>query len=313
MPATHRLRLRVPEPFELDVVLRGHGWVALAPHRYERERGRMGSTLDLAALADGGGRGPVVDLELSQAGERLSVELRARSRLDRKALQRVRRALTTSLALEVDLSPFWARCRAHERLAWVHQRGAGRLLRSPTLFEDLLKLLMTTNCSWANTKSMVERTTLALGRRGPSGRRAFPSARRCAREGESFWRDEIRVGYRAAHCQALAEGFASGRLARADFDDPELPTAELRARLLALPGFGPYAAGQALRLLARFDDLALDSWIRKRATELHGLPAGDDTAIARRYAAFDEYAGLAVWMDVTRAWHEDDPIDELEA
>ncbi|HLT38607.1 MAG TPA: Fe-S cluster assembly protein HesB, partial [Enhygromyxa sp.] len=204
---------------------------------------------------------------------------------------------------------FWARCAAKPRLRWVGERGAGRLMRSPTLFEDLLKLLMTTNCAWSNTKSMVARTTEALGRRGPTGSSAFPSAATCAAVSEQFWRDEVRAGYRAPHCRALAEGFASGSLTTERFCDPELSTDELRARLLALPGFGPYAAGQALRLLGRYDDLALDSWVRKRAAELHNLQAGDDKAIARRYAEFEDFAGLALWMDVTAEWHiGDEPI-----
>jgi 3-methyladenine DNA glycosylase/8-oxoguanine DNA glycosylase len=209
-----------------------------------------------------------------------------------------------SLALDLPLEEFWSRCAGTRRLAWVPERGAGRLMRSPGLFEDLLKLLFTTNCAWANTRSMVERTTEALGRPGPSGNRAFPSAQTCAEQTERFWRERVRVGYRAPHCRSLAESFASGELTDAHFDDPELPTDELRKRLLALPGFGPYAAGQALRLLGRYDDLALDSWVRKRAAELHSLAPGDDAAIARCYASFDRYAGLALWLDVTRAWHE---------
>jgi 3-methyladenine DNA glycosylase/8-oxoguanine DNA glycosylase len=305
MPHTHRSNLRVPSPFELDVALRGHGWVALAPHRYEREAGRLHTTLDLAALA-GVSRGQVVDVELQQTKpDRLELRVTARRPLPKPALEQVRAALRHSLALDVSLDPFWSRCAATPRLAWVPERGAGRLMRSPGLFEDLLKLLMTTNCTWANTKSMVERTTATLGRVGPSGARAFPSARVCAEQSEQFWREQIRVGYRAPHCRTLAERFSSGELSDADFVDPELSTHELRKRLLALPGFGPYAAGQALRLLGRFDDLALDSWVRKRAAELHGLTPGDDAAIARRYAEFERYAGLALWLDVTRAWHDD--------
>lgn len=295
------MQLRVPQPFELDVVLRGHGWVALAPHSYDRTRARLSTTIDLSTV---GARGPVVDIELRQSKPAaLDVQVHARAPLERTMLARLRGALITSLSLELELEPFWARCASTPRLAWVQQRGAGRLLRSPTLFEDLLKLLMTTNCSWANTRSMAERTTEALGRRGPAGRRAFPSARTCAKQDEAFWRDVVRVGYRASHCRALAQGFASGSLSRAHFDDPNLDTAEVRQRLLALPGFGPYAAGQALRLLGRFDDLALDSWVRSRAATLHGLASGDDRAIAACYDDFEEYAGLALWMDVTRDWH----------
>lgn len=304
MAHEHRLRLRTPIPFELDVVLRGHGWVGLAPHGYERELGRLTTALDLAALPGQPKRAPVVEIEVRQRRpEQLDVRVSARRPLARAALEQVRAALITSLSIDRELEHFWRRCAATPRLRWVGERGAGRLMRSPTLFEDLLKLLMTTNCAWSNTKSMVARTIEALGRRGPTGKQAFPSAAVCAVQDEQFWRDEVRVGYRAPHCRALAEGFASGELSSEQFCDPTLSTDELRDRLLALPGFGPYAAGQALRLLGRYDDLALDSWVRKRAADLHGLPAGDDRAIARRYAEFDDFAGLALWMDVTADWH----------
>jgi N-glycosylase/DNA lyase len=303
----HRLRVRTPTPFELDVVLRGHGWVALAPHGYDREAGLLTTTLDLASLPGQPKTAPVVGIEVRQRRpERLDVRVSARRPLARAALEQVRTALVTSLAIDRELERFWRRCAATPRLRWDGDRGAGRLMRSPTLFEDLLKLLMTTNCAWSNTKSMVARTTETLGRRGPTGSKAFPSAAACATQPEQFWRDEVRVGYRASHCRALAEGFASGSLTAQHFCDPTLSTEELRARLLALPGFGPYAAGQALRLLGRYDDLALDSWVRKRAAELHGLPAGDDRAIARRYTEFEDFAGLALWMDVTAEWHLSD-------
>ena len=301
MAVDARLRLPVASPFDLDLTLRGPGWVELAPHGFARELGRLRTTIDLAATP--GGSGPVVDVDLRQSSPAaLSATLRSRAPLRPEARGRLRTALRRCLALDVELGEFWQRCAAHPRLAWVAQRGAGRLMRSPTLFEDLFKLLLTTNCTWANTCGMVTRTVATLGRRGPAGTPAFPSARRCTAEPESFWRESIRVGYRAAACRALAQRFAA-RDASAAFEDPELETAELRRRLLALPGFGSYAAGQALRLLGRFDDLALDSWVRQRIAVIHGA-ALDDAAIARRYAEFEGFAGLALWMDVTREWHE---------
>jgi N-glycosylase/DNA lyase len=78
----------------------------------------------------------------------------------------------------------------------------------------------------------------------------------------------------------------------------------VRKRLLALDGFGPYAAGQALRLLGRYDDLALDSWCRARIAQTLGRrKAPRDTAIARSYAGFGSYKGLALWCDLTAEWH----------
>ena len=74
--------------------------------------------------------------------------------------------------------------------------------------------------------------------------------------------------------------------------------------MLALPGFGPYAAGQALRLLGRHEDLALDSWCRNKLAQQRGRrkPPADRT-VERAYRAFGRYKGLALWMDLTADWH----------
>jgi N-glycosylase/DNA lyase len=208
------------------------------------------------------------------------------------------------LRVDEDLSEFWRLCRAVPRLRWVARRRAGRLLRAPTLFEDLLKLLFTTNCAWSATRRMTDNLVGALGPATPSGHRAFPSPAACAAEPERFWRDVVRAGYRARACRSLARLFEDGAAARGELEDPAIPTDELRRRLRALPGFGPYAAGQALRLLGRYDDLALDSWCRTKLGRLQGRarpPA--DRAIERAYRPFGRFAGLALWMDLTADWH----------
>ncbi|MGN6168454.1 MAG: hypothetical protein ACTHQQ_09835, partial [Solirubrobacteraceae bacterium] len=49
------------------------------------------------------------------------------------------------LRLEEDLSGFYRLAAADPALAWV-AAGAGRMVRSPTVFEDLVKTICTTNC-----------------------------------------------------------------------------------------------------------------------------------------------------------------------
>ena len=167
-----------------------------------------------------------------------------------------------------------------------------------------MKLLFTTNCSWAATQGMTERLAAGLGEVAPSGLRAFPRPEACAGAGERFFRDQVRAGYRAPRAVALAREFAEGRLSDADFVDPAISTEELRERLLALPGFGPYAAGQALRLLGRYEDLALDSWCRARlaASEGRAKPR-TDRAIEKSYERYGIYRGLVLWMELTADWH----------
>ncbi|MEZ5962418.1 MAG: Fe-S cluster assembly protein HesB [Planctomycetota bacterium] len=296
-----RQSLRVPPPFELRLAAHGHGWVDLPPFAWDEDD----DTLHVV-LEPGLDPTSAIDVVVRQtAADRLQLECRGHRALSRQQMAKLTNRVAVMLRLDQQLDAFWALCAGTPRLQWAQARGAGRLLRAPTVFEDLMKLLFTTNCSWAATRKMTERTVATLGSASPSGKRAFPGAARCAVEPAAFWRDEVRTGYRAEACVALAGAFADGRLSEAWFTDPDLPTDELRRRLLTIRGFGPYAAGQALRLLGHYDDLALDSWCRARLAELRGKKkAPSDKTVMREYLPFGRYAGLALWLDLTRAWHE---------
>jgi N-glycosylase/DNA lyase len=278
------------------MTLFGHGWIDLAPYSWEPEPGSF-----FLALATGEG---AADLRVRQGRSGLQVRLQSRSPAGREARGAIRRGLARALRLDEDLGPFWELCRGRPELRWVARRGAGRLLRAPTLFEDLTKLLLTTNCSWAATRGMVDRLVRHLGTPAPSGQRCFPDATTCASRSTRFYRLEVRAGYRAPHLVTLARQFAEGRLDAGDLEHPGLPTEEVRRRLLALPGFGPYAAGQALRLLGRYEDLALDSWCRGKWCRMYGLRrAPTDRWFTRAFARFAPYQGLALWMTLTADWH----------
>jgi N-glycosylase/DNA lyase len=288
------LTLAAPKRFRLQTVLLGHGFIDLAPHRHVWGSDRFATTLSAAYV--------VVDANVVQSGSELRLEVP--TKLDAAARAAVRGALRRMLRMDEDLSDFWRLCASEQRLRWVARRGAGRLLRSPTLFEDLVKLLFTTNCAWANTRGMTARLVQALGEPAPSGARAFPSAQRCAEAGEKLFREQVRAGYRASSLARLSREFADRtELARA-LEDRALSTDELRRRLLDLPGFGPYAAGQALRLLGHYTDLALDSWCKDRLADLTGRRrAPSERAVERMYARFGRWRGLALWMDLTAKWH----------
>src|SRR5205823_8207259 len=114
------------------------------------------------------------------------------------------------LRLDEDLSPFYELAATDPALDWV-TRGAGRMLRSPTVFEDVVKTICTTNCAWSGTVRMVTAIVEGLGATSPSGGHAFPTAAAMAAAGEDFYRDAARAGYRGAYLRTLAGDVASGR------------------------------------------------------------------------------------------------------
>jgi 3-methyladenine DNA glycosylase/8-oxoguanine DNA glycosylase len=291
------LTLPLPRPFEFRLCLFGHGWVALAPHAFDEDAATFTTVLRLPTRA--------VDATLTEAENgagalRLVLTAATKPTAAERAL--AVRHLRHMLRLDDDLTAFHARCATEPRLRWIARRGGGRLLRSATVFEDLLKLLFTTNTTWAGTEAMTRNLVAAAGTAAPSGRRAFPTPAECPRE-PAFWRDVVRTGYRAQACVQLVAAFVDGSHGDDDFLRPQ-PAAELWRRLTGLRGFGPYAAGQAMRLLGHYEHLALDSWCRAQfAQRARRKQPPADATIARRYAPFAPFQGLAMWVDLTADWH----------
>jgi 3-methyladenine DNA glycosylase/8-oxoguanine DNA glycosylase len=304
--------MEVPEPFDLALTVRSHGWYDLAPWSWNEDRGVLSRPVALAS-----GRVAVAEVERAVRG--LGFRATAAGRLRPAEAREAREALATCLSLDEDLGPFRVRAAALEReraagrrdvpdLRWALARGAGRLLRSPTVFEDAVKTLCTTNCSWALTRVMVARLCETLGGEGPRGERAFPSPEAMAARREPFYRETIRAGYRAPYLLALARDVAAGALDLEALRRSSLPTPELLRRLRGIMGFGPYAAEHLLRLLGRHDHLALDSWTRAKLATVRGkrrVPS--DKTLRRWFAPYGEWAGLAMWLEVTGDWHGERP------
>jgi 3-methyladenine DNA glycosylase/8-oxoguanine DNA glycosylase len=215
----------------------------------------------------------------------------------------VTQAARRILRLDADLSPFYEAARDDPDLAWACA-GAGRMLRSPTVFEDVVKTICTTNCAWSATVRMVTALVSELGLEAPDGRRAFPAPEAMASAKEAFYKDVVRAGYRGPYLRSLAIDVAEGRLDLEALDDPELPDDEVASRLLALPGCGPYATAHMMMLLGRYSRLILDSWTRPKYARLRGRKA-TDAAIERRFRRYGPYAGLAFWLYLTRDWVAD--------
>ena len=282
------------EPIDLRRTLASHGVASLPPQVLDEDAWTLEATLPV-----GGGKARTVRVRAGAPGH-ATVELLGGSASTgerRKLLATVRHMLR----LDDDLTRFYEVAAADEELAWVTS-GAGRMLRSPTVFEDVVKTVCTTNCSWALTTKMVTAFVEHLGDAAPDGRRAFPSAAAMAAVDEPFYREVARTGYRAPYFRQLAASVASGEVDLETLTDPELPDDEAAARLLALPGIGPYGAAHVmLTSLGRYSRLVLDSWTRPTYARLNGRKA-KDTTIERRFRRYREWAGLAFWLYLTRGW-----------
>src|SRR5205807_2641005 len=88
--------------------------------------------------------------------------------------------------LDEDLSLFYVLAREDPELQWA-ALGAGRMIRSPTVFEDVVKTICTTNTAWSGTRKMTAALVDNLGVAAPGGAHAFPTPEAMAGMGEDFY------------------------------------------------------------------------------------------------------------------------------
>lgn len=297
-----RLAITPPDDYLLARDACSYGYFLLEPNHWDPVRRTLSRVLDLAegpalvtiAQDDDAPRAGRVSRRSArpsdEAEERRGPGLRPgaplRLRFDR-ALTRAeqgeaRRQIARMLRLDESAGSLAEFHRLDPRFA---ASGRGRLFRSPTFFEDLVKTVTSCNVTWPGTIRMNERLCAVVGRGG-----AFPRATQLARRRPESLRARCGVGYRDRRLVELASLASSGKLEAEWFEDPGVPDDEVRRALLALPGIGPYAAANVMQLLGRYAHLPLDTESVRHGRTVLGME-GTDAQIMKRVAAHFEPFG----------------------
>jgi N-glycosylase/DNA lyase len=288
--------IETPKSFSFKYTIYSHGWSGLLPFRLNGENQNLS-----CVFTDENHKNPVSAI-INESDGKLQVEV-FDERFDE---DKIRRDVRHCLRLDDDLSEFYRTVKKEKRTAWIAKVNAGRLLRSPTVYEDLVKTLCTTNCSWSLTVKMVTNLVEKLGEPGANGVRAFPSAETMASVSDDFYRNEIRAGYRSPYFVELAEAVANGKLNPETWLNSELPTKELKKEMKKVKGVGDYAAENLLKLVGSYEGLALDSWVRAQFYKKHNAgTVCEDVEIMRFYERFGVWRGLALWCDMTEKWFDE--------
>ena len=286
--------LRTPPDFNFRRTVLSHGWCDLLPFEFDRENWKLTRVIDIDRSK------PVTVQITSRKG---GVKIVTSREISNGAIQKIIRDVRHMFRLDDNLGNFYEMTSADPEFAWIAKQGAGRLLRSPTVFEDLVKMICTTNCSWALTVKMVTGFVNELGNRSNDGRRSFPAAEVMAEQPVSFFRDVIRAGYRSAYLKELAQRVASGDLDVESWLTSDASLADLIKQIKSVKGVGNYAAENLLKLIGRYDGLALDSWTRAQFAKTRNAGrVASDKKILRFYSRFNSWRGLALWCDMTRNW-----------
>ena len=292
------ITITTPRGFSFKRTAFSHGWSELPPFEVNAKTGTIIRVLDSGLTAP---------LTVVISGDKRALRVGVPRKIGKNAVAAITRDVRHMLRLDDDLAEFYGAVESDSDFSWIPRAGAGRLIRSPTVFEDLVKTICTTNCSWALTQKMVQGLVNNLGREAPDGRKTFPTPEAMAEAPANFYRDVMRAGYRAPYFKELAERVAAGALDVEGWLDSELPTIELKREMKGVKGVGDYAAENLLKLVGRYDVLALDSWVRAKFARTHGNGrATPDAKIARYYSRFGTWRGLALWCDMTRDWLDEE-------
>ena len=290
-------------PFNFRAVALAHGWVALAPYQWDGEAHTLGYTLRTP--------GAVVQLEMRKWASGVHATVLSPVPLAAADLAVVSQAVRRMWRLDEDLSPFHAARADFPDWQLDMPEGAGRLMRAPRLFDDVVYTICTTNITWGGTKRIARLLVEKLGEpfAGEGQFVAFPEPAAIASAGPDFLRQETGLGYRSEYVWQLADDAVTGKFDEAWFEDPERPTDELLKGLLGLTGVGPYAAATLLALLGRYERISIDSVARFHVSRkyLKG-EAPTDAQINQIYAPWGKWRQLAYWFDMAPT--DDDSQEE---
>jgi len=148
-----KFNLPARPPFNFLSVVRSHGWFQLAPFHFDEQNNTLHYILQLSS-------GRAVELKMREAAKGVNVEA---ERLNSPEKKEVINKVTWMFGLDMDFSAFYAASRAEPKLARAKKQSLGRLLRSPTLFEDVIKTILTTNTLWGATKNMTRKLVDEFG------------------------------------------------------------------------------------------------------------------------------------------------------
>jgi len=283
------LTLSARQPFNFLSVVNSHGWVQLAPFRFD-EGGEVLSYTDQLS------NGRVVDYKIFKASK--GVKINVDGRCSKSEQNEIAEKITWMFGLDQDFSSFYKIARKEPKLRHSQRLARGRVLRSPTFFEDVLKTILTTNTLWAATRRMNLNLIASFGNLLPdSDFKAFPTPDRIAASSSEVLKDAVRVGYRAPAIHELASRVVSHELDIESFKTSTLPTLELRKELMKIRGVGPYAAANLLMILGRHDFIPIDSWALKVVSHewYRGKPI-TAKEVEKRFEKWGDIKGLAFWF-----------------
>ncbi|MGD0090882.1 MAG: hypothetical protein ABSE73_13270 [Planctomycetota bacterium] len=269
MTAAMTYSLSIPNgmPYSLKLTALSHGWINLDPFAWDDEA----ETVSTRVLLPSGKTATITVRQ--QDSRRLVVRAGPSGALAKGDKSFIAGSARRILALDQDLSEAYGLALELDKsVARLLERGGGRLLKAPTLWEDAVKTLFTTNASWGFSQSMVRNLIAEFGTGG-----AFPPPTSLAGVPESVLRKRCRIGYRARYLAGITESWLSS-------PDPDSLASG------RLPGLGPYGSAHLRALAGDYSQIPIDSEVRQYCRDRLGCKS--DEQIVRKFCHWGQFAFL---------------------
>ena len=172
----------------------------------------------------------------------------------------------------------------------VAARPGLRVIGHPNGFAAAMTTVLGQQVSLAAARTFAGRLVAAYGIPGPAGLTVFPTPECVAAATPDELRQAVRIpASRARTLLALAEACADGLVIAPDGDH-----SDIRRRLLAVPGIGPWTADYlAVRVLGDRDAYPAGDLVLRRA--LGGVSEKVATAMAAAWSPYRAYALFQLW------------------
>jgi 3-methyladenine DNA glycosylase/8-oxoguanine DNA glycosylase len=224
---------------------------------------------------------------------------------------------TNCLSLDIDINQLHSLVARHSNYDWIIEKGFGRYLRSPTLYEDCIRIISTANQNWSNTKKIIQALIENYGY-DVNGFKDFPEPNRLIRLSESGIKEKTKCGYRASSFLDIADR----SLSEPDFFAGDgwkgLHAKDFYDRLSSIRGMGPASASYLCRIYGKPYLYSVDRWVTKRCDELWGLNfrktdkkgkvkpdlAKYENFAKKRYERFGDYGPSVFWFEISKYWHD---------
>ena len=246
------IKLNSPEHYCLEMTCHTHGWKSLAPFNWDGINKVLNYAIMINSIS--------TDVMVTQRKNIIETKIYSNEILQPDHLWLLKLMLIRSLCLDVDVNKLLLKAEKNGlEYKSLILKGAGRLLKSSSIWEDTVKTLFTTNCTWALTKKMCEAAcSKNFTKPTPNGKYPFPSPLIFLQYEPEELQKLMPIGYRADYLWNIAKSFSESLFFQG-IDTNRYERHQVENAFKNLKGFGRYSTAHMLVLSGFFDFVPIDT------------------------------------------------------